>query len=1015
MATGLNEVRVSVGDKPNIQLESLPVSVDVALDELDDDQQKQLIDLLASHQAAFSIDDSDFGETDLVTHSIPTKNTRPIKQRFRRIPPNLYQEVRDHLTTLLRKDVIRESHSPWASPIVLVRKKCGGLRMCVDYRKLNAFTESDAYPLPRIEESLDALQGAKYFSTIDLASGYWQIKMSEDDRPKTAFTTPMGLYEFNRMPFGLGNAPATFQRFMERCFRDDIYESVLIYLDDIIIFSKDFSSHLDRLKKVLSRLIKHGLKAKPSKCHLLKRSINFLGHVVSEEGIRTDPEKCKQLEDWPTPTSQKDVRRFLGFAGYYRRFIKDFSKIASPLFSLTGGPKKQTVKSSFTWTKECQEAFDELRGKLMSPPILGFPDYFKPFILYTDASNKGLGAVLSQVQNGQEKVIAYGSRALRKAERNDANYSAFKLELLALQWAITEKFKDYLFGAEFTVYTDHNPLVHLDTADLRAVEQRWLARLAPFKFNIKYRSGKSNHNADALSRLPVHNPADDEDDEPQEVTIAVVEACCETFTPQKCLPDCSVEVNIIGALPMKSATEIARCQQSDPNIQPIIELLGRQSIKNLQGLSQSTKLLWKERKRLKMIDGILYRTVLDPRELTEKKQIVLPSIFWREVFEQYHDDAGHFGCDRTIELIQRHYFWVKMARNVREWCSACERCCLRKDTGVGRAPLVSITTSRPLELVVMDYLTVESSIGGFENILVIVDHFTKFSVAVPTRDQTATTTAKMFWKNFVLPYGMPERIHSDKGASFESAIMVELCNLYGMKKSRTTPYHPAGNGLCERFNRTLLNLLGTLSREQKSRWVDHIQELLFHYNNSLHSSTGFTPYYMMFGRHGRVPVPFTDVPTEPNVQQDTNSWVDQHKRHLQTVHELAANRNSKASTMQKTYFDKKSNYVSFLPGEKVLIRNRGLKGRSKLDDKWQSQPYIIKCRPNSDLPVYILEPEGGGKAKTLHRNELKICPFKDSATKLDDTESNKDLRRSKRSTRGQLPTRLQYTIDIGSF
>ena len=362
----------------------LPVPVNVDKESLSPAEARELASLLQRHKGVFSTDDDDFGMTTTVQHTIPTETTRPLKDRYRRVPPHLYQEVKDHLKTLLGKGVIRESTSPWASPIVLVRKKCGGLRLCVDYRRLNAVTTPDAYPLPRIDESLDALRGARYFSTIDLVSGYWQIAMDPADRVKTAFTTPMGLYEFNRMPFGLSNAPATFQRFMERCFGDQSCETLMFYLDDIIVFSADFASHVERLDMVFSRLAKHGLKAKPSKCHLFKTSINFLGHVASADGIQTDPDKCSALENWPVPASAKAVRQFLGFAGYNRRFVKDFSKIAKPLFALTSKPKKNSKKTPkdppfvCTRTPECQEALDHLLDVPTHPCVSGLLQALPP-------------------------------------------------------------------------------------------------------------------------------------------------------------------------------------------------------------------------------------------------------------------------------------------------------------------------------------------------------------------------------------------------------------------------------------------------------------------------------------------------------------------------------------------------------------------------------------------------------------------------------------------------------------
>ena len=1006
----LHEVEVRLEEEPDtcpkMTPEELPIPVNVDREALSTSEFEQLSSLLHRHRDVFSRSDDDFGKTTTVQHTIPTTTDRPIKDRYRRIPPHLYQEVKDHLTTLLSKGVVQESTSPWASPIVLVRKKCGGLRLCVDYRRLNSVTVPDAYPLPRIDESLDALHGAKYFSTIDLVSGYWQITMDPDDQAKTAFTTPMGLFEFNRMPFGLSNAPATFQRFMERCFGDQSCETLMFYLDDIIVFSPDFSTHLERLDMVFSRLAKHGLKAKPSKCHLLKKSINFLGHVASEHGIRTDPDKCQALETWPTPSTPKEVRRFLGFVGYYRRFVKDFSKIAQPLFALTGQPKKgkKPQRSSlFKWTPECQQAFDKLRQYLMSPPILAYPDYTKPFRLYTDASNQGLGAVLSQLQDGEERVIAYASRGLRKTERNDAYYSAFKLELLALKWAITDKFKEYLMGGKFTVFTDHNPLVHLNTAQLRAVEQRWIAQLANFQFDIKYRPGKSNDNADALSRLP-HTDVEEthEADEWEgQVTVAVVKACFDGLNPGS-VPSAGVNLNAIETMPGLSRDELSTLQHDDPHIGPVQDYVkqnrrpGRDKQANLGSVSKRILSEWK---KLQVSNGILYRVVQDPKQLEERRQVVLPSCLQEDVLRELHDRAGHMGADRTQEAIRQRYFWPKMSTKVQDWCATCERCSLRKQGEKAKAPLVSIKTKAPLELVALDFLTLERSTGGYEHVLVITDHFTKMTVAVPTRDQTATTTAKVLWSKFIVYYGMPSRIHSDQGANFESNTIKELCRLYGTKKSHTTPYHPAGNGLCERFNRTLLNLIGTMEAEKKQRWADYLPELCFSYNNSCHSSTGYTPHYMMFGRHGRLPVDLMIPSPEVEGSASSDDWVSKHHHRLQFSHRIARKTIDAATASQKKAFDRKAKHLPLLPGERVLVRLRGLKGRSKIQDRWESTPYVVLRQPNADIPVYEVEQEETKEHKVLHRNALSVCRLKHvpnpARSSSPDTDPNLDSSNSR--------------------
>ena len=375
---------------------------------------------------------------------------------------------------------------------MLVRKKDGSLRMCVDYQLLDAKTHRDAFPLPRIDESFDAMRGSKWFTTLDLASGYHQIAMDESDQEKTAFVTPMGLYEFTRMPFGLSGSPATFQRLMQRCFGDQCYQTVLCYLDDIIIFSSTFDNHLERVEMVLQRLQKIGLKLKTTKCHFLQQQVLYLGHQVSADGIATDPEKIAAVKDWAVPNTIKQLRSFVGFVSYYRKYVHGFSSIAGPLHDLVTCLNKEIkergrFKGTFRerWGEACNKSFILLKEALCSAPILGYADYDKPFVVENDASHLGLGA-LSQDQEGKRVVIAFASRRLRRPEKM---YSSMKLEMLALKWAVTTKSRSYLYGGSFVIYTDNNPLKYMKTAKLGAVEQRWAAELAPFNFTIEYRAG----------------------------------------------------------------------------------------------------------------------------------------------------------------------------------------------------------------------------------------------------------------------------------------------------------------------------------------------------------------------------------------------------------------------------------------------------------------------------------------------------------------------------------------------
>ena len=379
--------------------------------------------------------------------------------------------------------------------------------MCVDYRQLNSNTKKDAYALPRVEEILVNLAGNSYFTVLDAKSGYHQVNITEEHKERTAFTVgPLGFFEYVRMPFGLSNAPATYQRLMEECLGDLHLNICCIFLDDLIVFSKTYEEHLERFQLVFDKLRSTGLKLSPKKCSFFMKKVKYVGHIVSEHGIETDPGKTETVLNWPKPTTPEEVRQFIGFVCYYRRFIPNFSQTARPLTILMPTPRstnkrksKQQDKAKWKWGPEQDTAFENLKKALASPPILGYANYSLPFELHTDASQLGLGAVLYQSQQGQKRVISYASRGLSKAERN---YPVHKLEFLALKWAITEKFHDYLYGNTFTVYTDNNPLTYvLSSAKLDATGHRWLASLSNYSFKIVYRPGKTAADADGLSRL----------------------------------------------------------------------------------------------------------------------------------------------------------------------------------------------------------------------------------------------------------------------------------------------------------------------------------------------------------------------------------------------------------------------------------------------------------------------------------------------------------------------------------
>ena len=413
-----------------------------------EEEKLRLYDMLSTYADCISKGPWDLGTAKGVRHTIDTGSAQPIQVPPRRVPFHKRQEMRSQVDEMLEADIIEPSDSPWSSPVVLVAKPDGSQRFCVDYRALNSVTKRNLYPLPRCDDILESLSGAQWFSHLDLLRGYWQIHVAEKDREKTAFATPDGLYQFRKLSFGLTNAPACFMRAMHLILRGLCWSDCLVYLDDIIVFGRTLQEHRERLSLVLSRLTEAGLKINPKKCKLLCEQVVVLGHVVSGKGISTDREEIRVIKEWPVPADESQLRAFLGTAGYYRQFVPNYAHIASPLH------RACQKGDRFRWTAECKEAFLHIKRKLTNAPILAFPQLDVPFILDSDASDSGLGAVLSQVQCGKERVIAYAARALSKAERN---YSTTRKELLALVWG-TEHFETFLYGQRFLVRTDHSAL-----------------------------------------------------------------------------------------------------------------------------------------------------------------------------------------------------------------------------------------------------------------------------------------------------------------------------------------------------------------------------------------------------------------------------------------------------------------------------------------------------------------------------------------------------------------------------
>ncbi|CAM4573172.1 unnamed protein product [Caretta caretta] len=983
-----------------------PAKFDFGDSPVSEDWKDRLRKKLCERSKVFSLHEWDVGCAKGVEHNIRLHDSRPFRERSRKIALSEMEDVRHHLQELAANGIITESRSPYASPIVVVRKKNGKIRMCIDYRTLNSRTVVDQYTMPRVQDALDCLLGSQWFSVLDLRSGYYQIPLGEEDKEKTAFICPLGFYQFERMPQGISGAPATFQRLMEKVVGDMNLLQVLVYLDDLIVFGRTLEEHEERLLKVLDRLEDYGLKLSIDKCQFCRTSVKYVGHIVSQEGVSTDPDKIEALTTWPRPSNYRELKTFLGFSGYYRRFVKNYATIVKPLNDLTRGHQSSKNKSKSKnkgrspkppvqrhngpfapfgprWDERCERAFREIITCLTHAPVLVFADPSKPFILHTDASLEGLGAVLYQEVEGKCKPVAFASRGLSDSE---TRYPTHKLKFLALKWAITEKFRDYLYGAQFQVWTDNNPLTYvLTSAKLDATGQRWVAALASYEFSIQYRSGRSNVDADALSRRP---------QAPEVAVIPTdgVRAICsvsrrepearEGFQgcvaealglPPECMPSASVNYIALdqSPLPMLNAADWQEAQRQDTDIRDT--LLAKREGRSPAAVvppNPEGKLLLREWTKLKLIQGVLHRMTTDPLQ-KQRAQLVLPKKYRALAMRALHDDFGHLGMERTLELIRSRFYWPRMAEDVRRKCETCARCVQRKTLPTRAAYLKNITSNKPLELVCIDFLSVEVDKRNVGNILVVTDHFTRYAQAYPTRDQRATTVARVLWDKYFSVYGFPARIHSDQGRDFESHLLKEVLKIAGIKKSRTTPYHPQGDPQPERFNRTLLDMLGTLRPEQKATWSQHVAFLVHAYNATKNDATGVTPYLLMFGREPRLPIDLCFGVSEDGDSYETHQqYVSRLREKLRDAYRLATAAARKNADRNKHRYDARVRSQELQPGDRVLLRNLGIAGKHKIADRWKAIPYLV-MEKLGDLPVYKIKPEDGpGQIKTVHRNLL---------------------------------------------
>lgn len=906
-------------------------------DNLSSEEKAKILALLRKYTSSFSSPNNQkLGRVPVVEHEIDVGDSKPIKQRAYRVSFKERQVINDQVDELLRKDIIEHSQSPWSSPVVLVKKPNGGIRFCVDYRKLNVVTKRDNYPLPRIDDALDRLSGASYFTTLDCDQAYYQIPMNPSSKDKTAFITPDGLFQFKVLPFGLANSPAVFQRLIDSVLGRLKWTIALVYMDDLIAFSKNFDEHLDHIDTILAAVSKAGLILQATKCSFGFSKLKYLGHIISKNGVEVDPEKVRAVKDFPLPKKVKNVQSFVALCSYYRRFIPQFSHIAKPLHDLT----KKDVP--FNWTDIHQAAFDGLKELMCSTPILGYPDEFSPTEIHCDGSSLGLGCTIVQKQEGIERVIAYASRSLR---RHEVNYSATDLECLAVLFSI-QKFRPYLYGRHFKIITDHSALCNLiNFKDPHGRAARWSMALQPYDFEVVHRAGKKHADADAFSRNPVKNetpeshvfckPHDDVDDL------------------------CKLGDGRLYSLCAVQSDDFPNLQYNDPKLMPIIDALLHDGEDNFP----VDKRLVKQLPDYQLLADILYKAHYHPNGRLWR--LVVPESLQKDLICEIHcAEASHLGLHKTFALIRDRYYWPGMFRSVCNYVRSCKTCQLY-NRRVGRPPgaLQPITPPKvPFVRIGIDF------VGPFPmthprrntSILTIIDHLTRYVEAYPCKGETTAAAIEILKEKIFLKHSVPKVIIADKGSAFTAHEFRNFCKEYGISLKFCTTAHPETNAVCERSHDVLQRTMAKLINKDKD-WDKFVTLAAYKYNISEHSVIKMSPFYALFGRTPRL-ISDNKLPISETLLNESDN-----NAHIENAHEAAIQayvNTVDAQEKSKREFDKLHPDSELFPGDLVLLRAPRIPGRVlKLQERWQG-PFkviekvyplnykVVDVRPLSERPKH---------------------------------------------------------------
>ena len=839
------------------------------------DMKKRMFELFWKNFDVMAVNSADFGKTDLVKCKIElVEGARPVRAKVRPLAPNLQEDLKRQLGEWRESKIIEPATSAWNSALVPVKKKgTDKFRWAIDFRALNEVTVADAYHIPNIEATLSRLAGAKVFSVLDSCGAFHAISMDPDSRDLTAFATPnSGSFRFCRLPFGVKNGPAIYSRLVDKMLSmipgGNMFS--LAYIDDVILYSKSLTEHYGHVAEVIRLHRRCGLKLNVKKCEFFQPRVQYLGFMVSHEGIEMVPKYVEKIQSWPLPGTIKDLKSFLGFCSYYRSFIKDFAKLTARMNEFRDGEK-------LVWDDGMRENFEKLKKEFLSAPCRGFPDFEsdKPFILDTDWSMEAIAGVLSQEQGGSERFLACCCRKNNEAERK---YSSHKGELLAVYWSLG-KFQHILRAKKFVLRSDNSPVVYMRTGKNmnRGAMNRWLDYIESFSFDVLHRAGVANRNADALSRRSDLSEEEMSDGEEEDVAYELG------------------EMNVVNdkVLNMSVVKVYVDAQKKDKDVSEVYNWVKEGKFPS------KIEMKWKN-SRLKQYYRV--RQLLRINEVTKvlmiHARICLPTSLWGDIFKKYHEEGKHQGVDKTYARIRVGFYGPGLWQYVQLRVQNCVGCLAKwqteKSDRKSNDPVYTEGTSSFGDILYIDLVGPLNPPNRFRgrmcgHILTMMDGFSRHLTAVPVPDMSAETTARVLVEDFILKYGAPSRIHSDNGKNFVAEVFKAVLEMFDISGTHTPTYNPQSNRV-ERVHNTIMRLMRSDSGVSEKRWVDKLQPAVFLYNSSVHRQTGLSPFEAVYGHPAQMPLkyifPILAEETNKNFVERVISMQDKMKENEELMRRL---------------------------------------------------------------------------------------------------------------------------------